>query len=394
MKEDLTITELAHTLDKYRHQNEDFAGSTDQFSIFSREMAEDVDVITWDERKPADDVLPLSITKHTATISPIAHRQISARLGIPYKYYRRMNEDAPELWRNNVRHWMIDEPEVRLFRTRKTDTGRILRAFLSDSYRCLDNWDVAEQLLPALAQECDIVSCSITDSRFYVKAVSRRLSEEVQVGDLVQGGVVITNSEVGVGSFTLSPFIYRLSCTNGMVVPVGGMKKTHLGAKIVSDSSEINNLYGHNRMTMPNDSTLGNLQTWQVLSDDTRNKKDEALWAEARDVIRSLLRPEMFREIVNIFQRSTDRKITKPLEAVEALVKGGKGGLSKGIVSQEEQPSVLRHLIEGGDLSQWGLANAVTATAETVESYDRATELEKAGYRVVSLSDTQWASLN
>ena len=360
MKEDLTIPELAHTLDKYRHQNEDFAGSTDQFSIFSREMAEDVDVITWDERKPADDVLPLSITKHTATISPIAHRQISARLGIPYKYYRRMNEDAPELWRNNVRHWMIDEPEVRLFRTRKTDTGRILRAFLSDSYRCLDNWDVAEQLLP----------------------------------DLVQGGVVITNSEVGVGSFTLSPFIYRLSCTNGMVVPVGGMKKTHLGAKIVSDSSEINNLYGHNRMTMPNDSTLGNLQTWQVLSDDTRNKKDEALWAEARDVIRSLLRPEMFREIVNIFQRSTDRKITKPLEAVEALVKGGKGGLSKGIVSQEEQPSVLRHLIEGGDLSQWGLANAVTATAETVESYDRATELEKAGYRVVSLSDTQWASLN
>jgi len=33
---------------------------------------------------------------------------------------------------------------------------------------------------------------------------------------------------------------------------------------------------------------------------------------------------------------------------------------------------LLRHLIEGGDLSQYGLINAVTRTAEDAKFYDRA----------------------
>jgi hypothetical protein len=36
---------------------------------------------------------------------------------------------------------------------------------------------------------------------------------------------------------------------------------------------------------------------------------------------------------------------------------------------------VLKHLILGGSLTTWGLANAVTRAAQDAESYDRATEL-------------------
>jgi len=56
----------------------------------------------------------------------------------------------------------------------------------------------------------------------------------------------------------------------------------------------------------------------------------------------------------------------------------------------DEQSSVLRHLIEGGDLSRWGLANAVTRAAADVESYDRSTELEAIGGAVVDLPAAQW----
>jgi hypothetical protein len=63
------------------------------------------------------------------------------------------------------------------------------------------------------------------------------------------------------------------------------------------------------------------------------------------------------------------------------------------ILTQDEQSSVLRHLIEGGDLSQYGLINAVTRTAEDAKSYDRATELEMAGATVLDLKPTEWRDL-
>ena len=62
-------------------------------------------------------------------------------------------------------------------------------------------------------------------------------------------------------------------------------------------------------------------------------------------------------------------------------------------LTQDEQSSVLRRLIEGGDLSQYGLINAVTRTAEDAKSYDRATELEMAGATVLDLKPTEWRDL-
>ena len=46
-----------------------------------------------------------------------------------------------------------------------------------------------------------------------------------------------------------------------------------------------------------------------------------------------------------------------------------------------------------GDLSVWGLANAVTRTAEDVADYDRATELEATGGRVIELPRADWRAI-
>ena len=46
---------------------------------------------------------------------------------------------------------------------------------------------------------------------------------------------------------------------------------------------------------------------------------------------------------------------------------------------------MLKHLIKGGDLSAWALANAVTRAAADLESYDRATEFEALGGKVIEL---------
>ena len=55
-----------------------------------------------------------------------------------------------------------------------------------------------------------------------------------------------------------------------------------------------------------------------------------------------------------------------------------------------EKVSVLQHLIEGGDLSRYGLFNAVTRTAEDVADYDRATQFERFGGDIIELAPSDW----
>jgi V8-like Glu-specific endopeptidase len=67
---------------------------------------------------------------------------------------------------------------------------------------------------------------------------------------------------------------------------------------------------------------------------------------------------------------------------------GQKIGLTEG-----EGKGVLNQLIAGGDLTRFGLYNAVTRASSDIESYDRATELERAGAAVVELGKAEWQRL-
>ena len=57
-------------------------------------------------------------------------------------------------------------------------------------------------------------------------------------GDIVQAGVMISNSEVGLGAVSIQPLVYRLVCTNGMIVNDMGERRHHVGrqAKAVEDA--------------------------------------------------------------------------------------------------------------------------------------------------------------
>ncbi len=71
------------------------------------------------------------------------------------------------------------------------------------------------------------------------------------------------------------------------------------------------------------------------------------------------------------------------MKAVEVL--GNTTGLLQG-----EQDGILSKLISGADLTQYGLVQAVTAYSQDVESYDRASELEELGGKLVDLSPSEW----
>ena len=172
-------------------------------------------------------------------VNAIAHRQIGTHLKIPAAYYDKMLEEYPELLAQNVNAWFQREPAVRMVRT----IDGTARAFLSNRYRRIDNLDIAGIVLPVL-QEMEgmhFESCQLTDSRMYIKVVNTRLEAEVVPGDIVQSGIIISNSEVGLGSVSIQPLVYRLVCSNGMVVNDAQTRRNHVGR--VNEASENYQLY-------------------------------------------------------------------------------------------------------------------------------------------------------
>lgn len=61
--------------------------------------------------------------------------------------------------------------------------------------------------------------------------------------------------------------------------------------------------------------------------------------------------------------------------------------------TEEDHDGVLHNLIEGADLSQWGLVNAVTAFARDVDNHDKAYDMERVGGKIIDLTKDEWRQL-
>jgi hypothetical protein len=310
-------------------------------------------------------VLRFNLDKKEVEFEPTRNclQQIGGRVQIPSKYADRMIEQAPDLLATNVNHWFNANPEKHMLRTLQNGSN-IARAFLSDRYRPLDNADIAEKILPRLHDMgLEVKSAAVTEQRLYIQAVSPKMLAEVpKVGDQVQAGLIISNSEVGAGSLQVRHLIYTLRCTNGMVAE-NIVKQNHIGRK---GTGGFGDLFDESEAT-------------ELFSDETRKADDKAFWLKVQDLMKAMFTREKFDAIVKGLNRTTAVDLDKPLETVEVL--NTRFGWTEG-----EKDSVLNHLIKGGDMTQYGILNAVTRTAQDLTSYDRAVEFEKWGGEVMLLS--------
>jgi len=289
--------------------------------------------------------------------------QLREWTGIPAPYYNRMRADYPILLNNNVNTLLTFEPpKTKLIRT----LDGVARAFLGGGYRTdMDNYDITNAVLPILqgVEGLEVKSCAVTDTHMYIKVLFPRLRQDVKVGDPVQGGVVISSSEVGEGAVRVEPFLFRLICLNGMVRGVS-MRKFHSGARV-----------------------KGGEEAQEIFSDKTRRLTNEALKSQIQDMVRAATDEMKFAESVEGLRQADAPETTlagDPVKAVEVV-------RERLQMTQDEGSAMLRHLIAGGNLSQYGVAQAVTRTSHDCESYDRATELERAGGVIIDLSKKDWA---
>jgi hypothetical protein len=304
----------------------------------------------------------------------LAHRQLSDLVGMPQRWYDHLREqhntlrvydekgvDTGSLFDMDMDVLLSQRPqdERRLVRTLDGNA----RAVLSNNFRPIDHLPILVNVLPVLMDTPGInwaeASLEVTDTRMYLKLVNERMTQDIRVGDAVQAGVVITNSEVGLGAFRVQPLLYRLACLNGMIRSDDSVAKYHVGG------------------------ALGELEdgsAYEWLQDDTINARNDATIREMRDVVRSALNDVVFNRAVERAREAEGIKIKgDPIAAVEWIS-------TKFQLGQDEQAGVLRNLIEGGSLSLWGLTNAVTAYAQDeAVDFDRSTELETIGGRVLAL---------
>lgn len=344
MRTGLSLTELAKRIEANHALKHDFIADT---SALTMQVQTDKTVVL---ETPDAQTFP---------VRPIAHDQIGSRLEIPAKYYDRMLSEAPDLLATNVNAWFRKNPEKRMVRT----LGGDVRAFLSNRYQRIEHEEIAEVVLPILAEIPDvkIVSSEITERRLYIQALAPRIEGEVKRGDIVQAGVIISNSEVGHGSVSISPLVYRLVCLNGMVRNDSRMRANHVGRRV--DSNE------------------------ELWAEDTVRADDRAVLLKVRDTVRAAVDEASFAQAVQRMSETTQALVTgNPEKAIEVLAK-------KVGATESERGGILRSLISGGDLSSWGLINAVTHQAHSIANYDRAVEFEAMGGRLLDLPKTEWREI-
>jgi hypothetical protein len=295
-------------------------------------------------------------------VTNLARRQLAEKLKIPFAYFERMRTEQPDLLDRNINTWLETESERRMIRTLDGD----IRAVLSDRYRRLDNFDLAENVLPILQQlpNARFESVELTETKMYLKVVTPATTFEMASGDVVQAGVVITNSEVGHGRLTVQPLLYRLVCSNGLIMPDQGLKQTHLGRILQSEAELIT-----------------------FFREETMAADDKAFFMKVVDVVQAAVSEATFRLVAQKMQRTLSIGITgDPVKSVELLA-------NRYTLNDDERAGVLRNLIKEGDLSGYGLVNAVTHFSQEVDDYDRATEFEVIGGKLLDLPPKEWKEI-
>lgn len=298
----------------------------------------------------------------TYDTTELARRQLAEKLKVPFAYFERMREQQPALLDRNINTWLGAEDDNRMIRTLD---GKV-RAVLSSRYRRLDNFDLAEHILPVLQRlpGARFESVELTDTRMYLKVVTPAVEYEVAPGDIVQAGVVVSNSEVGCGSLAVQPLIYRLVCSNGLIASDRSMRKTHIGKTLEAGEEAVS-----------------------VFKVDTLLADDRAFFLKVRDVVEAAVSEATFRQIGDKLQKTLGIRLTgDPVKTVAVL--GNRYGFN-----EAERTGVLRHLIEEGALSGYGLVNAVTGYSQEITDYDRATEFEVLGGKLIDQNQSEWQEL-
>ena len=230
MKKGNEVKDVLKMLKEDATRKDDYIVPLKSFEVLSTERYPNLLI---SERIDSSSGIELKMTDHS--IGQLCHK-----LEIGTSYIRKCLP-FPELVTKNLNHWISywnNHNFGNLMVRTKDDTAR---AILSDRYKRIDNELVAVKTLDMLSKMgAKVEYGSYNGDQLNITATLPKLKGEVQKDDLVTGGVTITNCEIGTSSLRVQPFVYRLVCTNGMVVPeyLGTFLAKHVGKKLETPNED------------------------------------------------------------------------------------------------------------------------------------------------------------
>ena len=294
----------------------------------------------------------------------LGHRQLANKLEIPYPYYRKMGEHRHlDLLARNVNKWLQTLDKKVLVRTLDGN----VRAILSSHYKIIDSSDVAFTVIKKAQEHNAIVNrIDLNNEHLYMRVmapgfmvkITRRgtdlankdrffstgyrtdngtwqnMDDDDPNGDWVFAGFLAATSDVGLGAFDATLTMFRTTCRN-LIIVSKAIHKIHRGA----DKSE-----------------------GLVLSEATRNAKDQVFWSEVDDAMETAFNPEKFRTVVIQMNEAASQDLADPIEAVNNIVENHN-------LTEDNKQDMVNYLMSGGSKpateqgTVWGLINSITRLA-------------------------------
>lgn len=299
-------------------------------------------------------------------------------VSIPKTFAEKLAERHPEWAAELATNLLQASKQSRLVRMLD---GRV-RAFLSNSYRCLDNYDLAATALQVARDSgAEFLECHLTPSRMEIKLVNRSVWDRIDAaqrgadggygsisnhkwighvgvgwqGEDLPGGkdtvhplVTVGNSETGEGGYFVKLGILQAVCCNSAILRKE-LQTVHIGQK----------------------------QTVQgILSQETLRAEAKAIHLKARDIVKAAFAQEKFAEMCGIMKAAASVEIKNPKPALDFWVESG-------LFSEAQRDDVFAYFVRDYKQTALGLASAMTRLAQDTEDADVATELEEAAGKII-----------
>ena len=311
-------------------------------------------------------------------LNKTAAQQLFGRLNVPMKFASYLEgKEYRDILGDLMRELLVRDDRKFLVRTLN---GKV-RAVLSDRYRMLDNADLffcaVEKFQESGAQ---LWKARLWDDGFEMFGVAPHIAGEVTTdrtfdpgdgwssrwygkgGDVHNAAVRIRNSETGQGGLEVKLSIMRRVCAN-FNVWADGVSQIHAGGR--------------------------NENEGLILSDETKTKEAELVWSKVKDAITTAFNADKFQAYIDLLNNATKIKIEAPEAAVDNVLKAYE-------ITEDRKAAILANLLGSGDLSKFGLCQAVTAAAHKLDSdgnAEAASRLEEVGGALIQTDDKKFAAL-
>lgn len=312
------------------------------------------------DAEPTLDDNGVTLNDGSYVMSSIFDEGLSAKLGIPRAYLRRMRNENIDLFDANVNSWLeADDRQfmVRTFAKTREDLDQYARSLHSDRYARLDHLDALTATLDGVRQagvemEGAIMDADLTDRRMVLRVIVPEL--QALAPELLKGyrspftgatgaenptmfaGFMLSNSETGGGAWSLTPRLVVQICTNGMTITRDAMRAVHLGGQ--------------------------ELEEGVIWSSETQKRALDLVTSKTTDAVKTFLNIDYMQSVIEKLTEHSQKPVPGIAE-VRTLTK------PYGF-SEEHVSNIIGYFISGGQRTVGGVAQALTAYAQETPADD------------------------